>query len=136
MAALAADRSITFESTFHVATKTAAASITIYKGALLVNVSTGGLVKPAVDETTSTFAGIALNGAAASTSVTYVTSGFAWIPCETNVDANSIGKALYANDDDTVTETATLGPVVGRCIDVVGSEALVWLGMGAATAAS
>jgi|GEM_PF-2924587 len=133
---LSADRALTFETTDHIATKTVAAAVTIYKGALVVSVASGGLVKPAVDETSSFFYGIAMAGAAAGETVDLITSGKVWIPKESNVDGDSIGKALYCHDDATCTETGTLGPVIGRCLDVVGSNALIWLGMPAATAAS
>jgi predicted RecA/RadA family phage recombinase len=134
--ALSADRTLVVESTHHITNHTVASAVTIYKGALCVTNATAGTLKPAVDEATSYFAGIALNGAAAGETVDVVDAGFYWIPAESNVDENSIGKALYANDDETVTETGTLGPVVGRCMAVVGSDALVWLNMPAATAAA
>ena len=134
--ALSADADIIFESTHHVTSHTVAASVTVFKGALLVSVSTGGLVKPAVDETTSLFAGVALNGAAAAAVVEVVDAGFVWLPAEDNVDEDSLGKLLYCHDDASVTETSTVGAAVGRCMSVVGSDALVWLGMPAATPAS
>ena len=111
-------------------------SVTVWKGALIGSNATAGTLKPCVDATDHYFFGIALANAAAGEAVDCVNGCYAWIPCESNVDADSIGKLLYAHDDATVTETGTLGPAVGRCINVRTGEALVFLGAAAAVASS
>ena len=136
--ALSASRDITYErgDLGHVRSRTVAAGVTVYKGALIGSNTTAGTLKPCVDATDHLFFGIALADAAAGAVVECVNGCYAWIPCESNVDADSIGKLLYAHDDATVTETGTLGPAVGRCVNVATGLALVYLGAAAAVASS
>jgi hypothetical protein len=101
----------------------------IYRHALVVQTAAGKF-KPAANETTTTFAGIAVDecstGDGTVTCKVY-SRGVFQLPLKTAVSVGMVGASImYAFDDSIVTNLATLGPEIGRLVEFTSTN-LGWI---------
>ena len=125
-------------------TFTVLTSAVIYDRALCV-ITAAGLLKPAADETTTTFVGMAIESSSGSFPVTgdgaYTVSVLEEIeikaPLATAVTVGDTNKtALYLVDDQTITTANTLGPACGTMRQFVAANSgwvFIRSGLGAAS---
>lgn len=95
-------------------------SAKIYRHAMVVQTAAGKF-KPAANETTTTFVGIAVDecptGDGTVTCKVYARGVFQ-LPLKTAVTVGMVGAtSMYAFDDQTVTNLTTLGPEIGRLVE-------------------
>lgn len=106
-------------------TFTVVSSATIYKHGLTV-VTVGQLAKPAENDTTSNFVGlaeVAPTGVGDGTvTVTVVNDLDVLLPLVTAITAGNIGDAVYAVDDGNATTENTLGPEIGTLVQFVAAN--------------
>lgn len=107
----------------------------IYKHGLTVLEDDGITCDAAANTATTTFLGIAKEGATAAATLVCYTGMEVSITKQSTVTAGLYGALLYCYDDASVTNVATLGPVCGvhRGLDADNS-ANVWVLLGAMTA--
>lgn len=103
----------------------------IYKGALVV-LTAAGKAKPAANETTTTFLGMALDECDTGDGTVRVetVSGIeVLISAKTSVTVGMCGSTLiYAFDDAQITNLATLGPAIGYMTELEAANS-AWIAL-------
>lgn len=125
--ALSADRTVIWENTepSSIVTGTVWTSGVVYKGAILAQRSTTGLVGPASNAgATTRFFGIALEGAVATESVRAQAGGRVRLPYNSLTVANN-QRLVYCADDENPSTATTLGPTIGTQQRVDGN--FIWV---------
>lgn len=110
-------------------------SAVIYHHALVVRTA-AGVLKPAANETTATFVGLAELVNPPNTTAGVTGDGTlridcigdidVLVPCITAITVGNVGTAVYCVDDQTVTTEATLGPECGYITEFVATNS-VWV---------
>jgi hypothetical protein len=105
--------------------------VKIYKNALLQWNAAGTAVEPCDDQPGLFFAGVAVDEVAVGDGTVRVemfSNVEIRITANASVAADDIGKAIYAEDDEQVTEASTFGPQIGTLKEFVGSTD-VWVSL-------
>jgi hypothetical protein len=126
--ALSADRTLRHEEKGRVNTGTLAG--TLYKGSIVSTDVSGTFVASTNDATVGTCMGIATAGGVSGGTVSCIYDCWVELPIHsTDITAADIGDNCFAYDDEYVTTTTSLGPVVGQIMQISRSGYVyVWVG--------